>query len=150
MHANLYIRLAAMAILSFIVMYILMYAMVDRFANVFPNVNQFYMAAMMTAAMIIIEAALMWGMYANRIANIAIVAACVVAMAAFFFLIRQQAAVADVQFLKSMIPHHASAILMCERASLKDGEVKRLCNGILRSQRSEIGQMKTRLNVLNK
>jgi hypothetical protein len=36
-----YIRLAAMAVLSFVSMYVLMYAMVDRFTNVYPNFNQF-------------------------------------------------------------------------------------------------------------
>ena len=44
MHANHYGRLAIMAALSFVAMYALMYAMVDRFANVRPNLNQLYMA----------------------------------------------------------------------------------------------------------
>jgi hypothetical protein len=39
--------------LSFISMYVLMYAMVDRFANVYPNFNQFYMAGLMTAPMVL-------------------------------------------------------------------------------------------------
>ena len=34
-------------------MYILMYAMVNAFANVYPNVNQFYMAGLMTAPMVV-------------------------------------------------------------------------------------------------
>ena len=37
MHANHYGRLAIMAALSFVAMYALMYAMVDRFANVHPT-----------------------------------------------------------------------------------------------------------------
>jgi hypothetical protein len=32
-----YMRLVGMTVLSFIAMYVLMYAMVDRFANVYPN-----------------------------------------------------------------------------------------------------------------
>ena len=40
-----------MAVLSFISMYILMYAMADSFANVIPNINQFYMAGLMTMPM---------------------------------------------------------------------------------------------------
>ena len=43
MHSKHYIHLAIMTVLMFIAMYILMYAMVDRFENVFPNINQFYM-----------------------------------------------------------------------------------------------------------
>ena len=38
--ANHYGRLLAMLGLSFACMYALMYAMVDRFANVVPNINQ--------------------------------------------------------------------------------------------------------------
>ena len=41
-HNKHYKHLLIMAVLSFISMYVLMYSMVDTFANVFPNVNQFY------------------------------------------------------------------------------------------------------------
>jgi uncharacterized protein (DUF305 family) len=57
-------------------------------------------------------------------------------------LARTQEAVGDRQFLRSMIPHHSSAILMCERASISDAEVIRLCDQIVRSQNDEIAQMK--------
>ena len=40
-----YHRLAAMAALSFVSMYVLMYAMADPIKNVIPNWNQAYMAA---------------------------------------------------------------------------------------------------------
>ena len=44
-----YKKLLVMAGLSFMSMYVLMYAMVNTFANVVPNINQFYMAGLMTA-----------------------------------------------------------------------------------------------------
>ena len=44
MHKQAYLKLLYMALLSFASMYILMYAMVNQFANVYPNINQFYMA----------------------------------------------------------------------------------------------------------
>jgi uncharacterized protein (DUF305 family) len=56
-----------------------------------------------------------------------IAATAVVAMLAFFMLIRQQVGVTDRQFLRSMIPHHAGAILMCEQAAIQSTERKRLC-----------------------
>jgi hypothetical protein len=40
MHKQYYGHLMIMTGLSFIAMFILMYAMVDRLANVYPNVNQ--------------------------------------------------------------------------------------------------------------
>ena len=142
MHGNQYGRLAVMAALSFIAMYILMYAMVDRFDNVFNNINQVYMAGLMAAPMVIIEIALMGMMYKNRRANIAIVVISLLAGIAFFSFIRMQTAVADLQFVRSMIPHHAGAILMCDNAKLTDPELKKLCTEIIRSQQSEIDQMK--------
>lgn len=145
---NHYRRLLVMTVLSFIAMYVLMYAMVDRFANVYPNFNQFYMAGMMTAAMVIIELLVMSGMYPNRKWNAMILAGGVVALTACWIFIRQQTAISDRQFLKSMIPHHAGAILMCEQAPIQDAEIQRLCRAIVLGQQEEISQMKARLRAL--
>jgi uncharacterized protein (DUF305 family) len=134
--------LAIMTVLMFAAMYVLMYAMVDRFENVFSNVNQVYMAGLMTAPMVIIELAVMRGMYESRAANTAILLVSVVAFVGFWFAIRQQFVVTDDQFLRSMIPHHAGAVLMCEKAPIVDSEIKSLCQSILRSQQAEIAQMK--------
>jgi predicted neutral ceramidase superfamily lipid hydrolase len=143
-----YIRLLIMAVSSFISMYILMYAMVDKFDNVYPNLNQFYMAALMTAPMVIIELALMSSMFQQKKWNILIIAFSVTLLVGSFIFIRQQTAINDEQFLKSMISHHASAILMCEEASITDPEIKELCNEILANQQSEIDEMKAKLSEL--
>jgi small-conductance mechanosensitive channel len=147
---NHYIRLAVMTVLMFVAMFALMYAMVDKLDNVFPNLNQLYMAGLMTAPMVLIELALMWSMYKSRAANAAIVAISVIAFAVFWFGIRQQVAIADEQFLKSMIPHHAGAILMCGQAPVQDEEVKSLCQNIINSQQSEIEQMEAILGRLGR
>jgi uncharacterized protein (DUF305 family) len=106
------------------------------------------MAGLMAAPMVLIELLLMGAMYKNRAANIAIAGAGIIAAIVFFVLIRQQALVGDMQFLRSMIPHHASAILMCEKAPIVDGEIKKLCVGIVESQQAEIDQMKSKLSQL--
>ena len=143
-----YYRLLAMVILSFVAMYTLMYAMVNSFANVYNNVNQFYMAGLMAAPMALIELALMSSMYREkRLNNIAGVPS-IVALVVFFLLIRQQTAVTDSQFLRSMIPHHAGAILMCEKSPAQSAEIKELCKTIVSSQESEIRQMKSMLDGL--
>jgi uncharacterized protein (DUF305 family) len=147
---NPYIKLMVMAVLSFISMYVLMYAMVNAFENVIPNINQFYMAGLMTAPMIIIELILMGSMYMNKKVNYIIIAISSILLIAFFLLIRQQTAVSDKQFLKSMIPHHASAILMCEKTNLQDPEIKDLCKSIISGQQEEIDQMKAKLKELEK
>lgn len=145
-----YRRLLVMATVSFIAMYALMYAMVDRFANVYANFNQFYMAGLMTAAMVIIELLVMGGMYPNKQLNALLIAAGLVALIGCFAAIRQQTAISDRQFAKSMIPHHAGAILMCEQATLRDPDLVRLCQSIRQGQQREIEQMQAKLRELEK
>ena len=143
-----YYYLVAMTVLSFVCMYILMYAMVDRFVNVYPNLNQFYMAGLMTLPMIIIEMLFMRVMYGNKKLNIAIIIMSILLLVIFWIFIRQQYLIGDKQFLKSMIPHHAGAILMCEKATIQNFEVKKLCENIKLSQQNEINQMKDILKKL--
>lgn len=140
-----YIRLAWMAGLSFIAMYILMYAMVDRYSSVYANINQVYMAGLMAAPMVAIELVIMGAMYRDRRLNRILVAASVALAVLFWVLIRTQAGVADRQFLRSMIPHHSGAILMCGKAELTDPELQALCRQIIDSQKAEIELMKRML-----
>ena len=146
-HGMPYLRLHGMVLLSFLAMYALMYAMVDRLGNVLPNLNQFYMAGLMAAAMAILELIVMRGMYPNRTANAVLIAVSVAAMLAFWFGIREQGGIGDRQLLKSMIPHHAGAILMCQRAELSDPDNRALCAGIVASQQAEIDRMKAKLQA---
>ncbi|MEX2162105.1 MAG: DUF305 domain-containing protein [Anaerolineales bacterium] len=142
-------RLLLMAGLHFVLMFILMYAMVDVFANVIPNLNQAYMAALMTAPMLMLEVLLMGSMYADKRALMAILGASVLVFAAAFAFIRLQTGIGDRAFLRSMIPHHGAAILMCEQADLEDPEVVALCERIVASQQEEIDQMKAILARLD-
>lgn len=141
-----YGRLLMMAVLSFLSMYALMYAMVNTFDNVYSNFNQFYMAGLMTAPMVVLELLLMGSMYKNRKLNALILVASVVALVVFWLAIRQQSAISDQQFLRSMIPHHAGAILMCKENKLEDPKLQQLCANILSSQQSEIDLMKSKLD----
>ncbi len=150
MHQHQYRRLLIMAALSLVAMYVLMYAMVNAISNVYLNFNQFYMAGLMTAAMVVIEVVVMRAMYQNRRLNALIISASLIALLGFLTLIQQQVAIADRQFLRSMIPHHAAALLMCEQASLQDPEIKDLCERILASQQAEIEEMTAKLRELER
>jgi uncharacterized protein (DUF305 family) len=108
------------------------------------------MAGLMTAAMVIIELLVMGGMYRNKKLNAVVVVASIVALAAFWFFIRQQTALSDRQFLKSMIPHHAGAILMCREAAIKDPDIQKVCQSITLGQQQEIDFMKAKLRELDK
>lgn len=148
MKHNHYRSLFIMILLSFITMYILMYAMVNALGNVYNSINEFYMAGLMTAPMVLIELFVMGGMYENKRLNLILISVSAATLVLFFLLIRQQSAVSDKQFLRSMIPHHAGAILMCEQASLEDPEIVALCQTILTGQQAEIDQMKEILQRL--
>jgi peptidoglycan/LPS O-acetylase OafA/YrhL len=137
-----------MAVLSFVSMYVLMYAMVNSLGNVFNNLNQVYMAALMAAPMVIIELIVMRAMYHDQKRNAAVIAASLVVGVAAFLLIRFQIDISDRQFLRSMIPHHGAAILMCKQAPISDPDIKRLCERIIASQQSEIDEMRTKLRAL--
>jgi hypothetical protein len=60
MHKDSYTRLLIMSLLSLIAMYFLMYSMVFTFDHFYNNVNKFYMAAIMTAPMVVFELILIW------------------------------------------------------------------------------------------
>ena len=137
-----YVMMAVNLGLSLLVMYVAMFAMIWSWGEFIQNVNFFYMALVMWAPMGAIMLATMGGMYRNRKLN----AALYVAFAAILVLslvgIRQQSLVGDDQFVRSMIPHHSGAILMCEEAKLTDPEIRRLCREIIQAQKDEIAEMK--------
>lgn len=145
-----YSRFVVMIALHFIAMYIFMYAMVNSFGNVFNNFNQVYMAALMTASMVLIEVPLMMAMYKSKKLNVIIIAVGLIVLVGSFLLIQKQAAISDRQFLRSMIPHHAGAILMCREASIEDREIQELCRDIIASQQAEIDLMKAKLEQLGR
>ena len=84
-------------------------------------------------------------MYRNRKLNVMLYAAFSLIFLLSFIGIREQGLVGDKQFLRSMIPHHSGAILMCEKSSIRDPEIKALCANIIQSQKAEIDQMKQML-----
>jgi uncharacterized protein (DUF305 family) len=140
MHAH-YAKLAINLVLSCVIMYFVMFAMIDGVGDFFNNINMFYMALMMVAPMAVLMLLLMGSMYQNRRLNIALHAGFVALFVLAFAGIRTQAGVGDGQFLRSMIPHHSGAILMCREAQITDPEIAALCRRIEESQRSEIDQM---------
>jgi hypothetical protein len=139
-HSNHYVHLGVMALLSFLAMYALMYSMVDSSANVYMSFNQAYMAALMAAPMIVIELIVMRAMYKDARLNQILIAGSVFLGIGMFLLNRQ--------FLRSMIPHHSGAILMCREATITDPELKALCQEIVVGQQREIDQMTAKLSQL--
>jgi uncharacterized protein (DUF305 family) len=82
-------------------------------------------------------------MYPNGTINAVLIAYFAALFAICFTLARTQTPVGNVQFLHSMIPHHSSAILMCELATITDDKIADLCGRIVKAQEEEIAEMKS-------
>ena len=137
-----YRRLAIILPINAVVMFLLTYSLIDGLDHFYPNLNRLYMAVIMVAPMALVMLAGMRSMYANARLNVVLYVGFAVLFAATFLLARTQTGVGDEQFLRAMIPHHSSAILMCEHATITDPEIASLCGEIVKAQEEEIAQMK--------
>ncbi len=104
----------------------------------------------MGATMAIIMLPFMLSMYKNAKANLAIFVGSAVMFAVALWLVRSQATVNDVSWMKAMIPHHSIAILTSEHAHISDPRVRNLADGIIETQRKEIAEMKALIEDLKK
>ena len=147
MHGS-YGRFAAMIATSTAVMLGLMYLNTYALDHVFWSQTRFWMALVMGATMAIVMLAFMLHMYRNRMANAAIFIGAALVFAGSLYMVRSQATVSDVSWMKAMIPHHSIAILTSERATLRDPRVRKLAGEIIEAQRREIEEMKALIEDL--
>jgi len=118
--------------------------------HIFFSETRAYMALVMGATMAVVMLGFMRKMYENRKANIGIFVGSAVVFATSLWLVRSQATVEDVSWMKAMIPHHSIAILTSERAHLSDPRVRQLAGDIIEAQRKEIAEMKALIEDLQK
>ena len=134
---------------SFIAVYITMYLNTYEFDHVWFSLTRFYMVCLGIATMAVIMLLFMLSMYKNKKKNIAILVGSAVLFLGALGLVRdQKSTVGDVLWMKGMIPHHSIAILTSERADIKDPEVKKLADDIIKAQKKEIEEMKRMINRL--
>jgi hypothetical protein len=143
-----YWRFGLELVIDFVIMYLVMYTMIATLDHFYFNLNNVYMTLMMVAPMAVVMLLSMRSMFPSRRANWVIVAVALVAFGISFWGMRSQAAIGDAEFVRSMVPHHSGAILMCREASLSDPELIALCDGIIAGQQSEIEQMQAILERL--
>ena len=144
-----YKKLAITIAMNSLVMFLLTYVMIDSMDHFLLNINKLYMTLMMVAPMVVLMLIVMGSMYKNKNLNYALIALFVALFAAVFWLARTQTPVGNEQFLRSMIPHHSSAILMCEESAMTDPEILSMCEEIVATQEEEIAQMEDILARLN-
>jgi uncharacterized protein (DUF305 family) len=136
-----YRRFAAMIGVSTLVMYGLMYLNTYQIDHVRFSETRLYMALLMGAVMAAIMMGFMWSMYERPRVKQMILAGAVVVFAGSLWLVRSQATVGDVAYMKAMIPHHSIAIMTSERAHIRDPRVRELADEIIEAQVREIDEM---------
>jgi uncharacterized protein (DUF305 family) len=99
------------------------------------------MAILMVAPMAVVMLLMMGNMYPNKKLNTTIIISSLVLFAVILAALRTQTPVNDLQYMKAMIPHHSSAIMVSKHANITDPEVRKLADSIIASQEEEIAQM---------
>lgn len=137
-----YWRFAAMIATSTVVMYGLMYLNTYALEHVFWSQTRVWMAFVMGATMAAIMLGFMLSMYRQKFVNLAIIGGSAAVFAGALWLVRSQATVDDVDYLKAMIPHHSIAIMTSKRSQISDPRVRKLADEIIEAQEREIAEMK--------
>jgi hypothetical protein len=137
-----YGRFVAMVATSTVLGFAAMYLHTYELAHVFFSWTRLFMGMIMAGVMMAVMMLFMWSMYPNRKANYGVLGAAAVLFAAGLALVRTQATVDDVAWMKAMIPHHSIAILTSDRAGISDPRARQLADAIVETQRREIAEMK--------
>lgn len=141
-HPRPYLRFSAMVATSTVIMFGLMYLNTYEADHVYFSQTRAWMAVVMGAAMALIMLAFMTHMLTNRTANIGIVVVSLASFCVALWLVRSQATVDQVSYMRAMNPHHSIAIMTSKRADIRDPRVRKLADGIIEAQVREIGEMK--------
>ncbi|WP_339915605.1 DUF305 domain-containing protein [uncultured Brevundimonas sp.] len=149
-HGMSYRRFAVMIVVATGVMFGLMYLNTYAIEHARFSQTRAWMAVVMGATMAAVMLGFMWGQYRDRRLNLIIVTASVLVFAGALGLVRSQATVDDVSWMRAMIPHHSIAILTSERARIRDPRVRQLADGIIKAQLREIDEMEALIDDLER
>lgn len=145
-----YKKFFLMILTSMVVMFAFMYLNTYEIGHVRFSETRLYMNFMMGASMAVIMLTFMKPMYKNDQINRAIYAGSAVIFAVSLWLVRSQVTVEDTSYMRAMIPHHSIAVLTSSRANIVDQRVRKLADGIIKSQRREIKEMSWLIDDIQK
>lgn len=122
-------------------LFIMLPLMVVSLEDYYISLNQTYNAIFMGLLMVVIEATMhpmpIWAWVLTLVLIMSIV-----------ICIRFQIGITDAQYLRDMIPHHSMALLTSEHRK-GQGRVQKLATEITKTQKKEIAEMKSLLQILN-
>ena len=143
-----YARFLATIAVSTLVMFAMMYLNTWDLSHVWFSQTRAWMALYMGGGMAVVMLVAMWGMFPDRARNVAVLAGAVVVFGLGVAMVRSQATVDQVSWMKAMIPHHSIAILTSTRAEITDPRVRDLADAIIKTQRREIAEMEALIEEL--
>ena len=149
MHEVSHGRFWAMVAVSTAIGFAAMYLNTYQADHIFFSWSRVFMAMIMGGVMTAVMMLFMWKMYPNHRANRGVLGIAALLVVAGTGLVRSQATIGDVAYMRAMIPHHSIAILTSSRARIEDPRVRKLADGIIASQTKEIGEMKQLIEDLD-
>ena len=135
-------KFGLMMLTSFIMMYGIMFLNIFKIDHLYLSTTRTYMTLLMVAPMAISMLLFMWKMYSNKMINYSIIVCSIVVFCLSLYGLRTQSPIADISWMKAMIPHHSSAILTSSNANFTDPAVQKLADEIIKAQEREIAEMK--------
>ena len=130
-----------MFVINYLISYFIMSnIMIDRFDHINHNLNKMYMGLFMASLMGLTE---LWVMGRSMSSFLTYNMIFVVIVLVSVYAIREQTMISDNQYLRSMIEHHSSALLMSKKVLPKSRsrEVMKMANEMIDSQSQEIDRM---------
>lgn len=143
-----YWRFAAMIATSTLIMHVLTFSNVNQLDHITFSQVRIYMSIMMAAVMAVVMLLFMKHMYQDKKLNQMILVGSAAVFLVSFWMIQNQTGISDISWMRSMIPHHSSAIMTSKNADLKDPEVRKLADEIIRAQEEEIAEMRRMIEKL--
>jgi hypothetical protein len=134
-------RFAAMIGTSTFIMFFFMYQLVFTFDHALFSVNRLIASLVMGCVMTVVMLSFMWSMYKGKGTKIAVLVVAALLSVLLLFVNRSQAVIGDVNFMRSMIPHHSIAINNARKSTITDPRVRELADQIIRAQVLEINAM---------
>jgi FlaA1/EpsC-like NDP-sugar epimerase len=135
-------RFAAMIVISTFIMFFLMYQLIYSLDHALFSVNRLIASLAMGCVMTIVMLSFMWSMYKGTGIKITILVVAALVGVTLLSVNRRQVLIGDINFMKSMIPHHSIAVNNARKASISDPRVRELADVIIESQLREIAVMK--------
>ncbi len=139
-----------MLLVSFVLMYAIMFLNVEQPDHIYLSMTRLYMTVLMICAMAVLMLVMMPMMYTNKKINLGIIISSTALFVLAFVGVHKQVGIGDVQYMKGMIPHHSIAIMTSKNAHIKDARVRKLADGIIKTQVKEIAEMKALIDSLQK